>query len=166
MMPRLEAFVAHRLYAVVGKQNGINQFALRLGFFADVAAAEAVCEDLRNYFSSPSIVRVSTAEHERFVKPQAPRATRAPAPKAATPSAAAPAARPRVAASGAPVRASAPPAPRKPPEHKSDTAKNRPRTLAEELLEEARDVVLARSGKHKVPEQNKSWLSRLLGPKR
>ena len=47
MMPRLDVFVAHRLYAVVGKQGNVHQFALRLGFFADPAEARAICENLR-----------------------------------------------------------------------------------------------------------------------
>ena len=44
MMPRLEVFVAHRLYAVVGKQGNVQQFALRLGFFQDM---DSSASDLR-----------------------------------------------------------------------------------------------------------------------
>jgi len=45
---------------------------------------------------------------------------------------------------------------------------SRPKTLAEELLAEAREVALSRSGKHKMPaQQQKSWITRLFGaPKR
>ena len=77
LMPRIEAFVAHRLYAVVGKQGNVQQFALRLGFFPDTESAQAICEGLRNYFASPSVVRVSDAEQARFApaQAQAPRAT-------------------------------------------------------------------------------------------
>ena len=37
------------------------------------------------------------------------------------------------------------------------------KTLAEQLLDEAREVQLARSGKKRAPEQSGSWLTRLLG---
>ncbi|HEY7638582.1 MAG TPA: hypothetical protein VH814_02570 [Steroidobacteraceae bacterium] len=158
MMPRLDAFLAHRLYAVIGKQNGANVFALRLGFFPDFQAAQAICDGLSNYFSSASVVRVSAAEQERFARPQPPRAT---TPKPATPSTAAP--RPSVAPSIAPVRAATSPAPRQKTAPTSGAAKKRPKTLSEQLMEEARAVQLSRSGRHRVPEKRDSWLARLLG---
>jgi hypothetical protein len=57
-----------------------------------------------------------------------------------------------------------------PPPAKANGAQQgakRSRTLAEELLDEAREVQLSRSGKHRVSEQSKPWLARLFGgPKR
>jgi hypothetical protein len=40
--------------------------ALRLGFFTDEAAAQAVAGYLRGYFEAATVKRVSTAERERF----------------------------------------------------------------------------------------------------
>jgi hypothetical protein len=166
MMPRLDVFVAHRLYAVVGKQGNVDQFALRLGFFPDPAQAQAICEDLLGYFSSPSVVRVSDAEQTRFAQSQAPRAPmqKPAAPRPAAPTV--PTARPAAASAGQTVAASAirktlPPTPVR--ANSSQKAVKRPRTLAEELLAEAREVQLSRSGKHRMPGQSASWLSRLLG---
>jgi len=168
LMPRLDAFVAHRLYAVVGKTGNTQQFALRLGFFPDTESAQAICEGLSNYFASPSVVRVSDAEQARFVQPQAPRAAvqkpAAPRPPAApTPVAS----RPAPAVVQQPVVAAKPRKTLPPAAVKANgtqkVAAKRPRTLGEELLDEAREVVNARSGKHKIVEQNKSWLGRLFG---
>jgi hypothetical protein len=39
----------------------------------------------------------------------------------------------------------------------------RPRTLGEELLEEARELKRSRSGRSRAPEQSGSWLTRLFG---
>jgi hypothetical protein len=158
-MPRLEIFATHRLYAVVGKQNNASLHALRLGFFPDEESAEATREYLRSFFSTPSIVRVSAAEHARFLQSSTPRA--APAPKPAPPSAPAP--RPSVAPVAAPPRATVPAVSRKAAAEKSGTARNRPKTLAEELLDEAREVQLSRSGKHRVPQQKPSWIARIFG---
>jgi hypothetical protein len=167
LMPRLEAFVAHRLYAVVGKQGNVQQFALRLGFFPDTESAQSICEGLRNYFASPSVVRVSDAEQTRFAQAQAPRATVQKPAAPLTP--AAPtniAPRPAPAIAQQPIvanktRTALPPTTAK----ANGTQKliKRTRTLAEELLDEAREVAHSRSGKHKVPEQNKPWLARLFG---
>jgi hypothetical protein len=167
MMPRLDVFVAHRLYAVVGKQGNVNQFALRLGFFPDPGQAQAICENLMGYFSSPSVVRVSDAEQTRFVqsqalrtpvqKPAAPRMHAAPTLAAARPAPAI--AAPPVAANK--LRKTLPPTAIR--ANSTQKAANRTRTLAEELLDEARNVHLSRSGKHRMPEQSTSWLSRLLG---
>jgi hypothetical protein len=167
MMPRLDVFVAHRLYAVVGKQGNVNQFALRLGFFQDLAEARAICENLMGYFSSPSVVRVSDAEQTRFAQSQAPRA---PVQKPAVPRMHAaptlPAARPAPAIAEQPIaaktiRKTVPPTPVR--ANGTQKSVKRTRTLAEELLDEARNVHLSRSGKHRMPAQSASWLSRLLG---
>lgn len=159
MMPRLEAFAAHRLYAVAAKQDAATTYSLRLGFFPDEETAEVVCGYLRTFFSSPSILRVSTAEHARFSPPAAPRAAvqKSPSP--------APAAAPRHTVAQQPVVTNS--ARKKLPASIEATGTQklvkRSRTLAEELREEAREVQLSRSGKHRVPEQSQSWLTRLLG---
>ena len=167
MMPRLEVFAEHRLYAVAGKQADCTRYALRLGFFPDEQSAEAVCGHLRTFFSAPSIVRVSAAEHARFARPAAPKADVATRP---TPVPAAVPAIPRqsqvVAEQPVPANKSGK---QSPPVKASGTQKlgKRTKTLREQLLDEAREVQLSRSGKHRIAEQSGSWLTRLLGgPKR
>jgi hypothetical protein len=147
MMPRLEAFTSHQLYALVAKHEKGTWHALRLGFFPDEQSAAATCEHLRTYFSSPTTVRVSVAEQTRF----APSLARVPAQKA-TPVAATPPAAPRPPAAPAPVEEIG---------WQTQTRKNK--TLAQELLEEAREVQLSRSGKKQASQQNKSWITRLFG---
>jgi hypothetical protein len=167
MMPRLEAFTSHRLYAVVGKQGNVQQFALRLGFFPDTHSAQAICEGLSNYFAAPSVVRVSDAEQARFAQAPAPRATvqKPAAPRMpAAPTHIEP--RPVPAVTQQPVVATKPRKALPPTPVKANGAQKlvkRTRTLAEELLDEAREVALSRSGKHKIPDQNKPWLARLFG---
>ena len=150
MMPRLEVFAAHRLYAIAAKQaDSTMHYALRLGFFADETSAEMTCGHLRTFFSSAAIVRVSTAEQSRFARPAAPAAA-----------AAAQRQTPTAAASRATAPVPAPAAPRVPLAQASGKGK---KTLAQELLEEAREVQLARSGKKRASEQRASWLTRLFG---
>jgi hypothetical protein len=166
MMPRLEAFAAHKLYAVVGKRDNVAQYALRLGFFPDELSANLVCGHLRTFFASPEIVRISAAEQARFTQPAAARAT-AQKPKSSS----AAAVRPSVAPVQAPAPVATPSVPRQALAQKPKTtatgAHRKPRTLAEELLAEAREIQLSRSGKHRVAEQNRSWVARLFGgPKR
>jgi hypothetical protein len=43
----------------------------------------------------------------------------------------------------------------------TQTRKNK--TLAQELLEEARELQRSRNGKKRAPEQSKSWITRLFG---
>lgn len=148
MMPRLDAFAAHQLYALAAKHETGTWHALRLGFFPDEQAAEVLCEHLRTYFSAATSVRVSVAEQTRF------------APRTAAPAAA-------KKAAPAPTTTAAPPAP--PVAHTPVTATasqsqaKKGKTLAQELLEEAREVHLARSGKKRAPEQSSSWITRLFG---
>jgi hypothetical protein len=164
MMPRLEVFAARRLYCVVGKRDNTPQYALRLGFFADEASAEAVCGHLRTFFASPEIVRVSAAELARFTQSKTAR------PAAQKPvSSSAAAARPSVVPEHASAPVATPSVPRQAlaPKSPHKAPHGRPRTLAEELLEEAREIQHSRTGRHRTPEQKRSWLTRLLGePKR
>lgn len=148
MMPRLEVFAAHRLYAIAAKHETGTWHALRLGFFPDEPSAEVICGYLRTFFSAPTIVRVSAAEQERFVPTAAPRAA---VQKPASVPASAPALQPQEPARKQ-VKAAGPQVPGK-----------RTKTLAEELLAEAREVQLSRSGKQRGTEQSGSWLTRLLG---
>jgi hypothetical protein len=163
MMPRLEIFAAHKLYAVVGKRDSLPQYALRLGFFPDELSAELVCGHLRTFFASPEIVRISAAEQARFTQPAAARAT-AQKPKSSS----AAAVRPSVAPVQAPAPVATPSVPRQAlaQKPKSTAANKKARTLAEELLDEAREIQLTRSGKHRAAEQNRSWVARLFGGSR
>ncbi|HKQ14093.1 MAG TPA: hypothetical protein VJT80_11730 [Steroidobacteraceae bacterium] len=160
MMPRLESFASHQLYALAAKHETGTWHALRLGFFADEQSAAALCDHLRTYFSAATTVRVSSAEQTRFAQRMAaPAPVQKSAPVAAKPAAAVPAApaqpiaqKPAKAASSQSTTPSTTPS----------TTKGK-KTLAQELMEEARELQRGRSGKKKVPEQNSSWITRLFG---
>jgi hypothetical protein len=66
-VPNLDIFNEYHLYSVVGLDQGRVMHALRLGFFTDDAAAQAVAGYLRCYFEATMVTRVSNAEHARFV---------------------------------------------------------------------------------------------------
>jgi hypothetical protein len=152
MMPRLESFAAHQLYALAAKHETGTWHALRLGFFPDEQSAGALCEHLRSYFSAATTVRVSVAEQTRFAQRiAAPAPVQKSAPVAAKTTAAAPAA-PAQPVAQRPAKAAGPRSPTK-----------GKKTLAQELLEEARELQRTRSGKKKAPEQNSSWITRLFG---
>jgi hypothetical protein len=155
MMPRLEVFTAHRLYTIAAKQQSGTWHALRLGFFSDEESAQVVCGYLQTFFSSPSIVRVSTAEQERFAPPSVSRAP-ASAPRSAP-------AAPRQAPMQRPTVAAAPAKAPTKTRAQQNPAIKRPRTLGEELLEEARELQRSRSGRNRAPEQGGSWVTRLFG---
>jgi hypothetical protein len=157
MMPHLEVFDSYRLYTVTGRQDDGNLFALRLGFFSDDLSANAICGYLKTFFAFPTVMRVSAAEHGRFAQPAAP-------PKAA-------AANPTAANRATKSPASPPPAAPPAPEPKaalvaarSQKSAGASKSLAQQLLDEAREVQMSRSGRHRVPtERSGSWISRLLG---
>jgi hypothetical protein len=154
LMPRLDVFAAHRLYTIAAKQPTGTWHALRLGFFPDEASAQVICGYLQTFFSSPTIVRVSTAEQARFA-PSAPARAPASAPASALS---------RQADAQRPIAGSEPAV--KQPVAKtggSRSSAGRSRTLAEELLEEAREVQRSRSGRNRTSEQSGSWLTRLFG---
>jgi hypothetical protein len=65
-MPRLDIFEAYRLYSVAIAGSGKIVHSLRLGFFKEAVSAEAVSGYLKTFFGSPSVLRVSVAEHARF----------------------------------------------------------------------------------------------------
>lgn len=65
-MPKLDIFVAYNLYSVALMENSTIRHALRLGFFREQVAAEAVMGYLKTFFASASISQVSGSEHDRF----------------------------------------------------------------------------------------------------
>jgi hypothetical protein len=65
-MPRLDIFEAYRLYSVATAGSGKIVHSLRLGFFKEAVSAEAVMGYLQTFFGTPSVMRVSVAEHARF----------------------------------------------------------------------------------------------------
>ncbi|MBS0396153.1 MAG: hypothetical protein JSR54_16150 [Proteobacteria bacterium] len=65
-IPDLAIFKEYRLYCAVGSQDGKIVHALRLGFFSDEAAAEAVAGYLKAFFETPAVKRIGTEERERF----------------------------------------------------------------------------------------------------
>jgi hypothetical protein len=77
-MPRLDIFEAYRLYSVATAGSGKIVHSLRLGFFKEAVSAEAVMGYLQTFFGTPSVMRVSVAEHGRFK--DAPSAKRPAAP--------------------------------------------------------------------------------------
>jgi hypothetical protein len=77
-MPRLDIFEAYRLYSVATAGSGKIVHSLRLGFFKEAVSAEAVMGYLQTFFGSPTVMRVSVAEHGRFK--DAPSAKRPAAP--------------------------------------------------------------------------------------
>jgi hypothetical protein len=70
-MPHLDIFEAYRLYSVATAGSGKIVHSLRLGFFKEAVSAEAVSGYLKTFFSSPTVVRISVAEHARFKDPPA-----------------------------------------------------------------------------------------------
>jgi hypothetical protein len=198
-MPRLDIFEAYRLYSVATAGSGKIVHSLRLGFFKEAVSAEAVSGYLKTFFGSPTVVRVSVAEHARFKDPPS-RKPAAPAHEAKVvelnnaragrpvPTVTMEVAAPVIdtAATGSfkmnatgshralsPTKSAA-----KPPSTSTKRmTTNRARTaatgrhkmapavkksLAEQLLDEAREVELSESGIRKLPK-NDSLLSRLVG---
>jgi hypothetical protein len=167
-LPRFEVFATYRLYAVQGRLGANPCYALRLGFFTEQEPARQICADLKAFYRSASVVQVSAAEQVRFEK--AP-GREAPLPVAATTSAdvveissarrnvtAAPTPAPQPTITTPKPKAAAQPARTAgvAPGHK------KPKSLSQELMEEARQIQRAKSGRHS-PKQNASWLSRLFG---
>ena len=201
-MPRLDIFEAYRLYSVATAGSGKIVHSLRLGFFKEAVSAEAVMGYLNTFFGSPSVMRVSVAEHARFkdapstkkpaapaqeakivelnnargARPVVPTVTMEVAPGVDT--AATGSFRPldtgsfrksatgkhRALKSAAKAAGSTKTARAK----TGNTGKHRTlpslekKSLAEQLLDEAREVELSESGIRKLPK-NDSLLSRMLG---
>ena len=65
-MPRLDIFEAYRLYSIATAGSGKIVHSLRLGFFKEAVSAEAVSGYLKTFFGTPTVMRVSVAEHARF----------------------------------------------------------------------------------------------------
>jgi hypothetical protein len=64
----LDIFSVYRLYSVAGLDQGRIMHALRLGFFAEEAAAKAVASYLVAFYDNPLVKRVSAAERDRFAE--------------------------------------------------------------------------------------------------
>jgi hypothetical protein len=65
-VPNLDIFLLYRLYSVASIDQGRPVHALRLGFFGEEMAAQAVASYLKSYYENPTVKRVSVAERERF----------------------------------------------------------------------------------------------------
>jgi hypothetical protein len=192
-MPRLDIFEAYRLYSVASAGSGKIVHSLRLGFFKEAVSAEAVMGYLNTFFGSPSVLRVSVAEHARFkdapskkpaaplqeakvlelnnargARPVIPTVTMEVAPgvdTAATGSFKTSASGKHKALKNAAKSAGSTRTARA---KTGNTGKHKTlpslekKSLAEELLDEAREVELSASGIRKLPK-NDSLLSRMLG---
>jgi len=193
-MPRLDIFEAYRLYSVATAGSGKIVHSLRLGFFKEAVSAEAVMGYLQTFFGSPSVMRVSVAEHARFKDAPSTKKPAAPAQEAkvvdlnnargSRPVI------PTVTMEVAPGLDTAATGSFKPLDtgsfkasatgkHKALKAKSaraktgntgkhktlppvEKKSLAEQLLDEAREVELSESGIRKLPK-NDSLLSRMFG---
>ena len=65
-VPNFDIFLLYRLYSVTSVDQGRSVHALRLGFFGEEMAAQAVASYLKSYYENPTVKRVSVAERERF----------------------------------------------------------------------------------------------------
>jgi hypothetical protein len=157
-LPRFEVFAIHRLYAVQGRLGANACYALRLGFFGEQQSAQAICADLRAFYRSAAVVQISAAEQARFER--APTLT-VPEQK--------PAARVAEVIEISSVRNSVTTASTVAPQltaRKAATVtqgRGKFKSLSQELLEEARQIELAKTARHTTKQQNASWLSRWLG---
>lgn len=164
-MPRLDVFAAYSLYAIQGRLGTNACYALRLGFFGERKLARTLCEDMQALFRFASVVQVSAAERARFEK--APTEEVVPLPNSTQRGAQIvqiDSARRAVTGSpGVPQPKSVAPV-KKPASNLRGGKKFK--SLSQELMEEARQIQLARSegmkGKHGAA-QTASWFSRLLG---
>jgi hypothetical protein len=203
-MPRLDIFEAYRLYSVATAGSGKIVHSLRLGFFKEAVSAEAVSGYLKTFFGSPSVMRISVAEHGRFKDPPSKKPAHeakvvelnnARAARPVVPTVTMEVATPvvdsaatgsfklnesgsfKVSATGAHKALGLPKSAAKSAGSNSKRAPRTPagttgkhktlptsvkKSLAEQLLEEAREVELSESGIRKLPK-NDSLLSRMLG---
>jgi hypothetical protein len=67
-VPNLDIFGVYRLYSVEAFDQGRVMHALRLGFFSEQIAAQAVANYLAGFYDEPTVKRVSVAERERFAE--------------------------------------------------------------------------------------------------
>ena len=167
-LPRFEVFATYSLYAIQGRLGANACYALRLGFFTDQESARQVCADLTAFYRSASVVQVSAAEQVRFEK--AP-GQQAPSPKPASTADVVEISSARrnltVPATVAPLQTTSISKPKASAQPAKPTAvahgRKKSKSLSQELLEEARQIKLAKTGRHNTKPQSTSWLSRLLG---
>lgn len=177
-LPRFDVFATYRLYAIQGRLGANPCYALRLGFFTEQESARTICADLKAFYRSASVVQVSAAEQVRFERASSQEVpVQKPAPTAAAvvdissvrrnatgPSTVAPAptsaaAIPKASVNAITHKSAAPP-------RKAATviqSRTKFKSLSQELLEEARQIELAKTGRHNMKPQNASWLSRWWG---
>lgn len=167
-MPHLDVFTAYRLYAIQGRLGTNACHALRLGFFADRQSALSLCADIQALFRFASVVQVSAAEQARFEKAPKQEVPPEKSPQTGAKVVEISSARRAVAASSSEAVLAAPSATQpktSPPIKKPASTMRGPRkfkSLSQELMEEARQIELARSDRLSG-KQASSWLSRLLG---
>jgi hypothetical protein len=172
-MPHLDIFDEYRLYTVTGLDQDKVLHSLRLGFFSEQVSANVVCGYLKSFFESAEIRRISDAEHSRFADRRAhgsPDATAMNGGGAAKPK------RDTTETIVLETRTQEVPTRRladlltkpgkspkqpKPPRNKG----SRQKSLGEELVEEARQVVLSESAIRRLPTNSSLW-SKLFGQKR
>lgn len=178
-MPHLDIFAAYRLYSVATAGSGKILHSLRLGFFKEEVSAQAVTGYLKTFFASPSVVRISASEQLRFAEPVGMKPASA-ADKEEHKVIELSEVRDRIgkALEVVPTVTMAVEAPRKPviktaPKSAGTATKRAPtaaaksnttgkhRTLGEELMDEARQVILSESAIRKLPK-NDSLLSKLV----
>jgi hypothetical protein len=189
MLPRLEVLAAYRLYSVAARRGAATCYGLRLGFFDREQSAQTICEQLKTFFRSPSVVRVSAAERARF-EPPAESPTQMAAPSSgkvidfgsarerlgrsvdqrgnhASAGGSATAGTPIASTADSPQTST----PARSPATQAQKATSpshkvvkKTKSLAQELREEARQIELSkRGGGQQVRNPSTSWLARLLG---
>jgi hypothetical protein len=166
-IPRFDVFEAHRLYAIQGRLGARTCYALRLGFFTEQQAALTICTDLQAFYRAASVVQVSEAEQVRFegVRTQAPPAQK-PSSKGADVVEMSSARRGVATSPAVAARATtSPPKPaaEQPKRGGAGQGRKKYKSLAQELLEEARQIERAKSTSHNTKQRATSWLSRWLG---
>lgn len=168
-MPRFDVFANHRLYAIQGRLGAKACYALRLGFFTERESAQTICMDLMAFYRSASVVQVSEAEQARFERVPAVPAQK-PVPIVADVVEISSARRgvieaPKVVAH--PTAAKSPASDKAAATPKSNAAAGQGRkkfkSLSQELMDEARQIELAKSGRHSTKQRPTSWLSRWFG---
>jgi hypothetical protein len=165
-VPHLDIFDEYHLYTIAGVEQGKVLHSLRLGFFSEEVSANVVAGYLKTYFNDSQITRVAAAEYERFKdrRPKSPHAGAVNGAKAADDSRATSIVLETKAPKVYTPMVAAPQKAGKP--SRWGRKKNRKdKTLGEELVEEARQVVLSESAIRRLPADSTLW-SRLFGPKR
>ncbi len=165
-VPHLDIFDEYHLYTVAGLDQDKILHSLRLGFFSEEVSASVVAGYLKTFFGNPEIKRVACAEYERF-KERRPKSPHSDTTKGVSPAedskatsivleTKAPKVFSRVDEANAKNGSKQP---------KSGKKNRKNKTLGDELVEEARQVVLSESAIRRLPTDSSLW-TRLFRPKR